>query len=354
VSYVEVLHSNGLTVTQWENSIFKEYLGHTRWKLFSSTGSDSIIQIKEALTKEAGDSITIGLRGRLIGGRVDGAAKGAGNEGTLTFYNQNIVVDMYRRLVKMVNVALSNQRVKFDVLVQAKQALEDEVAFDFDDDVTDALVSVASGRVQGRYLYGALDSNWNATHATALANVDATADLLTTAMISKAKRKALIPVNASAKIRPVRVVVGKNQEEWFTFMGQTYAIRDLMDHDASWQNKKLNLTPDGAMSSSPYFTGSAFKGSHDGVLIYEYDRLPLEVGAGASSIDVAHNLFLGAQAAAVCWAQRSKFAEDDEDVHHDRIYEISEIRGISKLVFNRSTPEDNGIVHVFSSAVADA
>lgn len=353
MSYVEVLHSNGLTVTQWDNSIYTEYLGFTKWKLFMSTGSDSIIQVKENLMKESGDSITFGLRGRLLGGRVDGSAQGIGNEGTLSFYNQNITVDMYRRLVKMVNVAMSNQRVKFDVLVQAKQALEDEVAIDFDDDVTDALVLTSTGRVQGRYLYGALDANYNATHATALANVDSTSDMLSSKIISKAKRKALQPLNATAKIRPMRVKVGKNQEQWFTFMGHTYAIRDLVDNDAAFQNKLLSLTPQSAMSDSPFFTGSDFKGSHDGVLIYEYDRLPLEVSAGAGSIDVAHNLFLGAQAGFVAWAQRSKFAEDDADIHHDRIYEISEIRGISKAVFNRNTPEDNGIVHVFTAAVAD-
>lgn len=354
MSYVEVLHSNGLTVTQWENSLFKEYLGQCRWKLFASTGSDSVIQIKENLTKEAGDSITIGLRGRLIGGRVDGSAKGAGNEGTLSFYNQNITVDMYRRLVKVENVAMSNQRVKFEVLIQAKESLQDEVAFDWDDDLTDALCTVSTGHVQGRYLYGALESNYSATHNTGLGNVDSVADQLTTKIISRAKRKALQPLNATAKLRPIKVKTGKNQEEWFIFMGHTYAIRDLMDNDASWQNKLLNLTPQSAMSDSPFFSGSAFKGNHDGVLIYEYDRLPLEVGLGASSIDVAHNLFLGAQAGAVVWAQRSKFAEDDADVHHDRIYEISEIRGMSKLIFNRTTPEDNGIIHVFTSAVSDA
>lgn len=353
MSYVEVLHANGLTQTQWEKSIFKEYLQHTRWKLFASTGSDAIIQIKENLMKESGDSITIGLRGRLVGGRVDGAAKGAGNEGTLSFYNQNITVDMYRRLVKMENVAMSNQRVSFDVLVQAKEALEDEVAIDFDDDITDALTVVSTGHVQGRYLYGSLEANYSATHATGLSAVDSTTDMLTTRLIARAKRKALHPLNAAAKIRPVRVKVGKNQEEWFVFMGQTYAIRDLTENDAAWQNKLLNLTPQASMSDSPFFTGSFFKGSHEGVLIYEQDSLPLEVGLGAGSIDVAHNLFLGAQAGAVCWAQRSKFAEDDMDVHHDRIYEISEIRGIAKLLFNRTTPEDNGIIHVFTSAVAD-
>lgn len=354
MSYVEVLHSNGLTVTQWDNQIQREYIDYLYWKLFIGTGRDSILVAKDNLMKEAGDSITFGLSGQLVGGRVDGNAKGVGNEGAMSFYNQNITVDMYRRLVRMENVPMSKQRVKFDVLVEAKAALEDAVAFDFDDDVTDALSDTASGRVRGRYLYGALDSNWNATHATALANVDETSDKLTTKMISIAKRKALNPINAVAKIRPVRVKSGKNLEEWFTFFGHTFAIRDLMDNDASWQNKLLNLTPQSAMSDSPFFTGSRFKGSHDGVLIYEYPRIQIAVAAGASSIDVAHNLLLGAQAGAVAYAQRSKFAEETFDVGHDRVYEISEIRGIQKFVFNRTTPEDHGVVHVFSSAVADA
>lgn len=355
MSFVEVLHSNGLTVTQWENSIFSEYLGQLAWKNYMGTSSDAVIQVKENLSKESGDSITIGIRGRLLGGRVDGNAKGIGNEGSVKFYNQNITVDMYRRLVKMENVPMSNQRVKFDVLQQAKEALQDEVSFDLDDDITDALSSVASGRVRGRYLYGSSDSNWNATHATALANVDGTNDQLSTKIISIAKRKALIPVNAIAKVRPMKIKMnmGKNVEEWFCFKGHTYSIRDLVDNDAAFQNKLLNLTPQAAMSDSVLFSGSRFKGSHDGVLIYEYDRLFVELGTGAASIDVAHNLLLGAQAGAVCWAQRSKFAEEATDLDHDRTYEISEIRGIQKLVFSRDTPEDNGIIHVFNAAVAD-
>lgn len=353
MSFVEVLTGNGLTVTQWEADIQKEYIGQLAWKRFIGEGSNAMIQAKEDLTKSAGDAIVIGMRGRLAGGRVDGSGQGIGNEGSFSFYNQRLVIDLYRRLVRMENVSMSNKRVKFDVLMQAREALTDAVAEDYDDDITDALTVTSTGRVRGRYLYGAVDSNWNATHSTAVANVDSTVDMLTTDMISIAKRKAVKPVNATAKIRPIKVVSGKNSEEWFTFFGDTFSIRDLMKNDAAWANKLLNLTPQSAMGDSPFFTGSRFKGSHDGVLVYEYDRLPLEVGAGAGSIDVSHNLLMGAQAAAVVWGQRSKFAEEDNDVGHVKTYEISEIRTVSKLVFSRDTPEDNGIVHVFASAVAD-
>lgn len=352
MSYIEVLTGHGLTVEQWEESIFSEYIGQLAWKHFMGTGSDMPIQVKEDLTKSDGDAITVGIRGRLVGGRVDGNAKGIGNEGTVSFFSQRITIDNYRRLVKIENIPMSQKRVKFDVLEQAKEALQDEGRVDLDDDITIALSDTSSGRVRGRYLYGVLDSNWNATHATAMANVDSTNDMLTTGMIEVAKRKAIIPVVALAKIRPMRVKNGKHYEEWFSFQGHTYSVRDLTRFDASWRNAHLNIPPQ-ANSESPLFSGSRFKGAWDGVLVYEYDRLLIEASAGASSINVSHNMLLGAQAAAVCWGQRSKFGEEESDVQHDRTYEIHEIRGIQKLVFDRSTPEDNGIVHVFASAVAD-
>lgn len=347
MAYTEILTGNGLTVEQWEDKIFSEYIGMLQMKLFMGTGSDAIIQVKEDLQKKAGDALTIGLRGRVTGGKVTGNSKAIGNEGSLEFYNQRITIDNVRRAVKMEDVPMSNQRVMWNLLNEAKQALEEEFAVDFDDDVINALSDVANGRVRGRYLYGAADSNWNATHATALQNIDATNDLLTTAMIDIAKRKALIPVNATAKIRPTKVKNGKNFEQWFAMMAHTYCLRDLVDSDAAWKNRELNLSP--RNDSSPLFTGSAFKGAWNGVLVYENERLDLI----SSTIQCAHNYLLGAQAAAVVWGQRSKFGEEEADFGHDVSYEVHEIRGISKLYFNRTTVEDNGMVHVFAAAVAD-
>jgi N4-gp56 family major capsid protein len=352
LSYVEILTDNGLTQEQWDNSLFTEYLAELQMKHFMGEGPNAIIQVKEELTKEDGDAITIGMRGRVVGGRISGNSKGVGNEGTMEFYNQRITIDNYRRLVKLENVRMSNKRTGFNVLEQAKMALMDEAAQDLNDDIIDALTDVSSGRVRGRYLYGAADSNWNATHATAEANVDSTNDRLTTDAIEIMKRKAVIPVNALTKMRPMKVKSGKNVEQWFTFMGHTYNFRDLRKFDAAWTNAHLNLPPMGN-EASPIYSGSWFKGAWEGVLMYEYDQIPLDATAGASSIQVSHCILLGAQAAAVVWGQRSKFGEEDQDLKHTKIYETHEIRGIQKLVFNRSTPEDNGVVHGFFAAVAD-
>ena len=348
MGFIELLTGDGLTVEQWEASIFSEYIGQLAWKNQMGTSTNAIIQVKDDLSKKPGDAITIGMRGRVVGGKVSGNSKAIGNEGTLSFFNQRIVIDNVRRAVKFEDVPMSNKRAMFNILKEGREALEEEFAVDLDDDITTALTDTASGRVQGRYLYGAVDSNYNATHATALANIDNTSDKLTTAMISVAKRKAQIPVNALVKIRPMKVVNGKNYEEWFCLKAHTYSIRDLVEQDASWINKHLNIPPQ-SNGASPLYTGSSFKGSHEGVLIYEYERLPLV----SSTIQVAHNLLLGAQAAALVWGQRSKFSEEEADFGHDISYELHEIRDVEKLVFNRATPEDNGVVHVFAAAVAD-
>lgn len=318
------------------------------WRFVMGTSSNSPIVIVEDLVKKPGDAITVQLRGRLTGGHVTGANKGIGNEGKVDFYGQRITIDNVRDLVKFEDVPMGQKRTNFNLLQQGKEALVEEAKIRMEDDITTALTTVGSERVRGRYLYGAADSNWDATHATALTNVDNTSDKLTTLMITVAKRKAQIPVNATARIRPMRINTGKAFEEWFTFVAHTYCTRDMVENEAAWKNAQLNIPPK-SDASSVIYSGSSFKGAWDGVLIYEYDRLPLI----SSTIQVAHNLLLGAQAGAVVWGQRSKFGEEESDVGHDVTYELHEIRGISKLVFDRSTTEDNGLVSVYAAAVAD-
>jgi len=347
--YTEILSSHNLTVTQWEKDIYEEYIGQLMWKNYMGTSEDSIIQVKEDLMQKKGDKIRFGIAGKVIGGHVTGNNKVIGNEGRMEFYDDEIVVDNDRQSVKFEDVPMSNQRAMFDVLLKGKAGLKMKSREALDDAVTAAFSVTTEGRVQGRYLYGAADSNYNATHATALLAVDNTADQLSVRMLSVAKRKAQIPLNgATTKMRPMRVKIGKDYEEWFCFKGHPFAIRDMVDNDAAWKNAQLNIPP-GSRDDSPLFKGSTFKGAWNGVLIYEYERLLLE----SSTIQVAHNLLLGAQALGLAWAQRSKFGEEETDVGHDVTYELHEIRGIKKLVFSRASEHDHGVVHVFSAAVAD-
>lgn len=356
MAYVEILNSAGVTVEQWERRIAKEYIGQLFMKNFMGEGSDECIQVKRNLMKLPGDAINIGIRSQLIGGYVSGNSTGIGNEGYVNFFNQSITVNNVRHLVKIQDVHMSQKRVGWDVLNQAREALVEKARIRLDQDIITALNATGNSRVSGRHLYGALTSNYNATHATGLANVDGTSDKLTTNMVRIAKRMAGgVTGTSTARIRPMRVKVGKNFEEWYVFIGHPLAIRDMIDDDAAWRNSQL-LLPPGGNRQSPIFTGSAFKGSYDGVLCYEYDGIPLSTNT--NSVQCAHNIFMGAQAGAVVWGQMPKFGEESNDVGHQLTYEIHEIRNEAALLYDRnsvdsSTNEWNGHILVYSAAVAD-
>ncbi len=354
MAYTEILTANGLTEEQWDRQLNSEYLSSLWFKNFMGATQMAPIQVKMDLAKEAGDAVTIGIRSQLIGGRVDGRNKAKGNEGRVEFYDQRITIDNVRHVVKFEDVPMSQKRVGWDLLNQGREALVEKSQIALEEDLINTLCDATTRRVRGRYLYGAADSNWNATHATALQSVDNTNDKLTTNILRIAKRKAQIPVNAYAKIRPMRIVTGQNMEEYFVSVHHPFAIRDLIDGDAADRNAML-LIPPTANASSPLFTGSSFKGQYEGVLIYEYDRMPLV----ASTIQVTHSILMGAQAAAVCWGQMAKFEDEEEDLGHDVIYGTHEIRGMAKIGYSRNavdssiSDEDNGLVNIFVAAVAD-
>ncbi len=349
MSYVQIATGDTVTAEQFSSDCFDTYTKMLFWKYLMGTDDSDVIQVDESLSKKPGDAITFNIAGEMVGGLVTGANVGIGNEGAMSFYGQRVEVDNVRRVIRMDDVPMTEQRAAFGALMKMKRALTVKMAETLDDDITTAMSDVTTGRVRGRYLYGAADSNWNATHATALSSgIDATNDQLTTNMLRIAKRKAkLIPV-ALAKIRPMKVMNGKNSEEWFMAVCHPYAIRDLFDNDAAWKNAQLNIPPRGN-SDSVIFSGNAFKGAYDGILIYEYEGINLV----SSTIQCAHNLFLGAQACFVAWGQRSKYGEEFNDINHRLSSELHEIRGVEKAVFDRATAEDAGIVHVFSAAVAD-
>ncbi len=358
MAYTEVLTSGNSAVTsaeQWDDMCHQEYVGKMMMKWLIGTGPDSVIIAQEDLTKKAGDAMTYHFATSQSGGTVRGNAKGVGNEGSMNFYAQRFVIDNVRNLHKIWDVPMTQKRVSFNILEQAKHALSTKHAEVFDDDMVAGLCDAGTGRVRGRYLYGAADSNWNATHASALTAIDNAADQLTTNMISVAKRKCTIKgTGVTEKVKPSRVVNSKNYEEWFVGLFHTYAIRDLVKNDAAFRNAQLLLTPRGT-NDSIFFTGSHYKGTWDGVLIYEYDRMPLV----SSTIQVCHNLIMGAEAGVLNWGQRTKFGEEFEDLKHNVIYELHDIRskqtvsGTSNDIKLVRNSVDHGLVNVFCAAVAD-
>jgi len=318
MAYTEISTSHGLTQEQWESGLYKEYLGEFPFFDLMGTSSDSVIQVKEDLTKNIGDAITIGIRAKLSGEGQSGPSRLKGNEEKMRFFNQRIVIDELRHGV-LLKGKMSQKRVAFNLRNEAKDALKDWLKEKTEISLISAISDTSSGRVQGRYLYGALNSNWDSTHLTAQANVDATNDVLTVAMIEKAKRKAKL--GTGIKMRPFKIMdKGRTIAEKFILFVHDYAARDLKT-DSAWTTVQNNQITSGNMNV-PLISGSNYLGEHDGVLIYAYDRVEIDSGVGASGIDVAHNLLLGAQAAALVWGERTTWAEDIDDYNDEKLGEL--------------------------------
>lgn len=349
-SYVEILASHGITQKHWDTKVYFGYLRKLFWYLVMGKDPSAIIQVKNQLQKAKGDSIVFELVGEVEGGTVTGNNTLEGNEGSFSIYTDSITIDNVRHGIRLDDVPMSTQRSGLDLLTIAKSRLNIKQKNYVDDQITVALSDTSNGRVRGRYLYGKTDTNWDATHATALTNIDNTDDQLTLKVISIAKRKARYPGSTDLpKVMPTSVEGNaKRLQEWFMYVGHGLAIRDLVENDATFVNRQLNIPPE-PNSRNPLYTGSSFKGSHDGVLIHEYDGIQL----AASTIQCAHNLLLGAQAAAWAVGQGVKYSQEEKDHGFVISAATAEIFGIEKLVFNTPNAEDHGIVHSFTAAVDD-
>jgi N4-gp56 family major capsid protein len=111
--------SHGLSVEQWEDQIFAEYLDRLVFGAYMGTSQNDVIHVKENLLKAPGDTVTVGLRGGLSGAGVTGTSALETNEEALNFYNQSVVIDLFRNGVRIDGV-MSNVRTAFDIREEAK------------------------------------------------------------------------------------------------------------------------------------------------------------------------------------------------------------------------------------------
>src|SRR5688572_4140759 len=100
----DTTYATGLRVQQWEDSFFKEYW-QDRFKELMGQGENAIIQVKEDLTKKAGDSITIALVNRLTNAATTGSNVLEGNEEDLVSRSMRIYVDKARNGVRVPEMA---------------------------------------------------------------------------------------------------------------------------------------------------------------------------------------------------------------------------------------------------------
>jgi N4-gp56 family major capsid protein len=347
----------GLTPQQWDDKFFMEYVRENRFKRYMGTDENSIFQLKEDLTKAPGDKVTFASVNKLAGAGQTGNSTLEGNEEELDTRSMAVTVSPLRHAVAVTN--WDEQKSAIDLRNTAKMALKLWNMEKMKTSLIDALGSIngvayasASAAQRNawvvdnvdRVLFGKLKSNYNVTHATALATIDNTDDKLTSSAVSLMKR---IAQNASPAIKPIRL---NEDEEWYVLFANSLAFRDF-SLDTAVQSANRDARERGM--NNPLFTGGSLV--WDGVIVRE---IP-EIAYQASTIQVGPNYLCGAQALGVAWAQRTKTTTQVSDYGFRNGVGCQEMRGIEKLIFGSGAGDlddlkDHGIVTGWHAAVADA
>jgi N4-gp56 family major capsid protein len=351
--------ASGLTVQQWDDQFFTEYLTENRFAREMGTDENAIIQVKEDLTKKKGDSVTFALVNKLTNAATTGSDTLEGNEEKMDTRSFRVEVDKRRNGVRVAE--MDEQASAIALRAAGKAVLKEWSVKDTESLIIGALASI-NGTAYGaaseaakdawladnadRVLFGAARSN-NAgnDHSASLANCDTTNDLLTPDAISQ--MKLIATTIANPKIRPIRIEETAGRR-YFTLYAHPLAFRDLKKNAAIVQAQREVMLE---MENNRLFQGGDLY--WDGVIVKEitdmYDTLTLAGVGNGGSTTVVPAFLVGAQAVGVAYAKRWKSAEQTFDYGDKRGVAIESIYGVQKMKFGSGAadtddPKDHGVV----------
>ena len=359
----ETTAAAGLTVQQWDDKFFVEHVQGNRFASEMGTTENSVIQLKEALTKKKGDSITFALVNRLTGAGVENGATLEGNEEDMD--SRSFKLTIKERAHGVRSTSWENQISSIDLRKAAKMALQTWSMENTRDRVIEALGSI-NGVAYGsasegqkdtwltdnadRVLFGAAKANNSSNdHSASLANVDATNDKLTSSAAMLMKRMAR---TANPKIHPVRSE--GDQRYYYVVYVPSLVFRDLKtDATITQAQRDVGLR----MQNNKLFRGGDIE--WDGMIFKEIEDIDVLPGVGTAGADVAPVYFCGAQALGYGIASRWKSEEELFDYKRKKGCAIMEMGGIEKMLFGSGTNDtddlkDHGLLTGFLAATADA
>jgi N4-gp56 family major capsid protein len=372
-------------LVRYTKEINREYVRGNMFSPYMGQDLNAIIRIRQEL-KQGGDQMNIPLVTKLRG-RGTGTGTLVGNEEKIDNYGMRVWLDWARHAV--VTKKSDQHKDSADIFGEAKPLLTDWGLERQRDDIVEAFMALPSeaappnmgesDTVNGiryedatatqkntwnadnsdRVLYGAAVSNYNATHATALANIDTTNDKLTAAVVSLAKSQAEL---ADPAIKPFKT---RDGYEYFVMFVGSNAFRDLKaDPTIIQANRDARAREGNGMDKNPLFQDGDL--IWDGVIIRKVPEISKYVTsvwttlltAGNSSSRVEPAFLCGQQAAVVAWGQMAKptFRKEDDygfitGVGTEMAYGVAKMM---KKPQGGTALKQWGVFTVFVSAAANA
>lgn len=309
----------------WAKKVWHEGVKDSYFDKFIAMDGSNVVHQNKDLTNVKGDSVVFGLMMNLNGPGVEGNQKLSGAEDTLNIYDFTVQTKLIRNAVSRFEA--DDQKSQFDMLKEIKVALKQWLADWLDNKLISELSFTASSSKEAVY----------ASAAGTLASITAN-DKLTTTIISRAKRKAMLH---APKVQPIKV----DGMDKYIMLVSPWAARDLKD-DPKWLAAQQNANIRG--SKNPIFTGAL--GEYDGVVLYEYERVSNQTN-GAASANVCYNLLLGKQAACFAVARPAKHIEQTDDYGNIAGNGIAFYGEVKRTRFNN---KDYGSIQVLTGGVVES
>ena len=337
-----------LAVRIWAKRLFIESLRETFIDRFIGTSEkNSIIYMKDELTKSAGDRITVGLRMQLLGAGTQGDNTLEGNEEALSTFSDTIIIDQLRHAVRSKG-KMSEQRVPFSVRQESMDGLKDWWA----DRIDLWFFNQACGftaqpdlRYSGMQAIIAPDT----THFFR-PNSRTTDESLTTGdemnlthidrMVARIKSWQST-INGAVPIRPIKYK-GGDYYVMFIHPYQSFQLRSNTNAGQWADLQKSRILGGQTDGDNPIFTGGSFLGVYNGVVIHESSRVTNGVNSttGAAVTNARRAVLCGAQAALMATGrddsgpEKMNWVEELFDYNNQLGVAAGMIAGMKKTQFN--------------------
>ncbi len=343
--------ASGLTVQQWDDKFFTEYLTENRYASEMGTDENSIIQVKEDLTKKKGDRVHFALVNKLTQNAITGSNVLEGNEERMDTRSFSVTVDKRRNGVRVAEI--DEQYSAISLRQAARAVLKDWSMKDTEKLIEQALASIngvalltSSEAQRDAWLVDNVDrvydpsGTYGTDHSALWDALDSSADLLTADDLSAMKLRAMTIANP--KIRPIRSE--SNGRHYYIAYVHPLAFRDLKAESSSpirLAQREVNLE----MENNRLFQGGDLL--WDGIIIKEapglYDTTTL-TGEGASGTTTVVPVYLcGAQAIGVAYASRWRSREQEFDYGDKKGVAIDSIYGIEKMKFGSGSADTDDL-----------
>ena len=319
-----------LRMQAWAKEVYEAGRRKSFFDKFTGTSPNSIIQVKEELTRQAGDAIIIPLLMPLTGSGISGDNILEGNEEALVYRDFKVTIDQIRNGV-LIKGRMAEKQTQINMRKDAREALSDWLATYVDKKIFEVL---STDPTPDRIVYGG--------SATSEDSIGA-ADIFDTSLIGKAKRVALADENTMVK--PIKI----DGKDTYIMIVDQYQARDLVN-DEKWLAAQQYANVRG--ENNPIFSGAL--GVYDGVILHQCNRI-LRTDTGSGGTKVGHALFLGAQAAVFAEGESPRWEEDVFDYGNKAGFSFGRIFGVAKTQFKYDGENltDFGCINVLTASESD-